>query len=118
MAVEEFHFAPYVLESAASNPEFSVFFRHHAPYILEAAAANAEFSVFANSFNSYIINGRDEPDDWSLRHLRFYMVQAPAPVATRPQVLQTTVHQISGGKFNLTARLKLPFTTAYEILTV
>lgn len=117
MAVEELHFAPYMVESSASNPELAVFFRHHAPYVLEAPAVNAAQSVFINSINDYVLFGRDIPSAASLRYTVVYEVLSASPISARPQVIDTRMYQVFGGKRNLTPRLKVPTVTVYEIFT-
>ena len=116
MAVEDFHFAPYVLESASANPDFSVFLRHCSPYLLEAAAANAEFSVFVNSCNSYSLEGREKASAQSLRLVKSYLIESVE--LSQPNMTQTRAYSVLGGFRNLTPYLKVPEIAAYEIFTV
>ena len=117
MSVEDFHFAPYIVESTASNPDLAVFFRHQATYILEAAAVNAAESVFINSHNNYVLFGRDTPADLSLRHTALYGVFSSASAGDQLQVTATGPYLLTGGKQNLTPFLKVPNVTFYEIFT-
>lgn len=118
MAVETFQFSPYVVESPAFNPDFSVFLRQHTPYIVEFPTSNPEISVFTTHLNPYVIDGRDTPSTESLRFLSAYVVQSSGDGNPGTKVAQSMVYQITGAVRNQSARLKIPHTTVYEIFTV
>jgi len=118
MAVEELHFAPYMVESSASNPDFAVFFRHYSPYVLMSASANADFSVFLQKSNYYSIEGVDFDAVTRFRHTQLYTLMSATPTDDRVRVMETKAYEVLGSFQSQISRLEVPHVTAYEIETV
>lgn len=117
MAVEVTHQSPYILESAASNPDFAVFFRHYGSYALMSSVSNPEFSVFMQENKFYNVSGGKRPNEWTVNVIKLYSIMAPAVSGDRPTQQELFVYGLFGGKRSLQPRIEQAHISVYEVFT-